>query len=574
MSDFTTLAEAVANIGKLYPENGFTFQDQDGHETTYTFPAIVRETARRAAALRRLGVAAGDHVALVAADPKHFALTFLAAIRLGAVPIPIYPPLYLARLDSYFQHTASILSSSRAKLVVVSVQWRDKLEALSRQIGAAVRVADVESLGNGDDSFEPPDRSISPDDVAFLQYTSGSTAEPRGVIVTHRSLISNVRAFVAGLDAHAARDKGVSWLPLYHDMGLIGFVLAPIYAGISIVFIPTLRFVRNPNVWMETIHAHRGTITFAPNFAFDLALRKACAAKVEHWDLSCLRALGCGAEPIQPETMRTFADVFGNRWRLSRASLVPAYGLAESTLATTMKPLQDPLGVRRVDRAAFEREGRAVEADVHASDVLEHVSCGVPFPGHELTIRSASGRLLRERCEGEICLRGPSIGRGYVGVRGGWGSAMRDGWLRTGDLGYLHAGELYVTGRIKDVIILNGRNIHPQQIEWIVSDLESVRRGCVVAFSRPSRAGEELVVVVEARRNGSAAITEIEDTIQRAMLVTPADVVFLKPGSLPRTSSGKLRRHQIRKSYLNGSLSRKEQARTSACAANTRMLRG
>ena len=557
MPDFSTLAEAVAGIGDLYPDNGFTFQDHGGRETTYSFPEIAAATARRAGALDGLGLARGDRVALIATDPEQFVLTFLAAIRIGAVPVPIYPPMYLAKLDGYLRQTGAILTSSEAKLVVVSARLRDSLSGLAARAAPGVRIVDVEGLATGVESgFSPPDGAVSPDDLAFLQYTSGSTAEPRGVRVTHRCLISNVRAFVgAGLAADARVDKGVTWLPLYHDMGLIGFVLAPVYWGISIVFIPTLRFVRNANVWMDTIHAHRGTISFAPNFAFELALRKARAGGAEPWDLSCVRALGCGAEPIQPDTIRTFSRVFGERWRLPPNSVVPAYGLAESTLAATMKPLGAPDRVRRIDRSIFEEQGRAIETADPDTEVLEHVSCGVPFPQHEVAIMDPAGRKLPDGAEGEICLRGPSVGAGYVGVRGGWGSAMRDGWLRTGDLGYLDAGELYVTGRMKDLIILNGRNVHPQVIEWLASDVEGVRSGCVAAFSRPGRTGEELVVVAETRGDRAAAISKIEVAVVSGLFVKPADVVCVKPGSLPRTSSGKLRRHQIRKSYLSGSLS-------------------
>jgi len=553
MPHFSTLAEAVASIGNLYPHNGFTFQDHAGSETTYSFPAIAGETARRAGALHCLGLRRGDRLALIATEPEHFVLTFLAAIRIGVVPVPVYPPLYLARLDGYLLQTESILRSSSAKVVAISARLAGSLSAL-RERAAGVKLVDLEGLASADGGFNPPDAAVSPDDIAFLQYTSGSTAEPRGVMVTHRSVISNVRAFLTGLDADAVRDKGVTWLPLYHDMGLIGFVLAPVYSGISIVFIPTLRFVRNANVWMDTIHAHRGTISFAPNFAFDLALRKACAANIEHWDLSCLRVLGCGAEPIQPETIQAFQRVFAEKWRLPVNSIVPAYGLAESTLAATMKPLNGALRVRRINRSIFEERGTAVATADPEADALEHVSCGHAFPQHELAIMNAAGRRLPDGAEGEICLRGPSIAAGYIGVAGGWGSTMRSGWLRTGDLGYLDAGELYVTGRIKDLIILNGRNIHPQAIEWLAADVESVRSGCVAAFSRPGRAGEELVVVAEARGDRAAAICKIEEAIQRGMLVRPVDVVCVKPGSLPRTSSGKLRRHQIRKSYLSGSL--------------------
>jgi fatty-acyl-CoA synthase len=554
MPDFSTIAEAVAEVGRFYPDNGFTFQDLAGHETTYSFPAIAAETARRAGALHRLGFRPGDRLALIATEPEHFVLTFLAALRIGVVPVPLYPPLYLAHLQAYLVQTEAIITSSAAKLVAMSATLRKSLAPLQRH-GAGVEFVDLETRALGERDFTPS-HVVPPDALAFIQYTSGSTTEPRGVMVTHRCLVGNVRAFVAALNAHGARDKGITWLPLYHDMGLIGFVLAPVYAGISIVFIPPMRFVRNANVWMDAMHAHRGTISFAPNFAFSLALRKAGAAG-DAWDLSCVRALGCGAEPIQADTIRTFQHVFTEKYRLPPNCVVPAYGLAESTLAVTMKRLSDPLRVRRIDRARFEQCGQASVVRDGESDALEHVSCGVALLAHELSIMDGDGRRLADGTEGEICLRGPSVAAGYAGIPGGWdASTFRDGWLRTGDLGYLDEGELYVTGRLKDLIILNGRNIHPQAIEWLAGTVNGVRSGSVAAFSRPGSASEELVVVAETRGDRAAVVGNIELAIQHGMLVKPVDIVCVKPGSLPRTSSGKLRRYEIRRSYLSGAVQR------------------
>lgn len=550
------MAEAIANVGRVYPQNGFTFQNAAGRETRYTFAQIASETARRAGALHRLGLRSGERLALIATDPEHFVLTFLAAVRIGVIPVPLSPPMYVSRLDGYLAQTESIMKSSSAKLVAISGGLRDSLAALAERLGEAVGWIDLESLMGAEEGFTPADTAISPDDVAFLQYTSGSTAEPRGVVVTHRCLISNARAFIAGLGADPVRDRGVTWLPLYHDMGLIGFVLAPIYTGISVVFIPTHRFVRNPNVWMDAIHAHRGTISFAPNFAFDLACRKAADVARDQWDLSCVRALGCGAEPIRSVTIERFLSLFGERWGLPATCIVPAYGLAESTLAVTMKPPNDAVRVLRIDRTVFEAQGRAIPALDGAVNPLLHVSSGAVFPGHELAIMDPAGVPLADLTEGEISLRGPSIAAGYFGAAAqSWRDAMLpDGWLRTGDLGYLADGELYVTGRIKDLIILNGRNIHPQEIERLASGVNGVREGGVAAFARPGDGGEEVVVVAEARGDRAAIADRIALAIQQDMAVTVSDVVCVKPGSLARTTSGKLRRHQIRKRYLSNSL--------------------
>jgi fatty-acyl-CoA synthase len=468
--------------------------------------------------------------------------------------VPVYPPLYLGSLHSYSRHTAGILRSSSAVHLIASRRLVNILWALVDQVPSLSRVVateELDDLGDGDPDYP----ALSPDDTVFLQYTSGSTTDPRGVIVTHRSLLANVEGIMCfGLDMDPGRDRGVTWLPLYHDMGLVGFVLGPVAWGVSVVFIPTLRFVKNASVWMETIHRHRATVSFAPNFAFALAVRRTRSTDLERWDLSCVKVLGCGAEPIHASTMRKFNQLFGERCRLRPEAVLPAYGLAEATLAVTMKPLPEGMRVRRVDRARFHRDGVACDADGEQASE-EHVSCGHAFPGHEIVIVDDRGTPLPEGREGEIHLRGPSLAAGYYGNPAASAETWRDGWLRTGDLGYLYRGELYVTGRIKDLIILNGRNLHPQVVEWITSEVRGVRKGGVVAFSRPGDAGEELVIAVETnRRQVESMVAEIEDAVQRAIFTKPVEIVWLSPGSLPKTSSGKLQRYQVRQLYMRGEL--------------------
>lgn len=555
MADFKTVAEAVAKIGTLYPDNGFTFQDLAGNEVTYSFPALTKEAERRAAMLQHCGLKKGDRLGMVVIDPEQFVLTFLASVRIGVIPVPVYPPLYLGKLESYFQQTESILNSASARMLAISSRLLNLLSPMTRNVRTIERIIEVDKLFNEGEWQRLEEWEISPDDTAFLQFTSGSTTHPRGVIVTHQNLISNIRAFVTtGLGVDPSRDKGITWLPLFHDMGLVGFVLGPVCWGISVVFIPTMRFVKNPNVWMETIHCHRGSISFAPNFAFNLAVRKADNASLQRWDLSCVKVLGCGAEPIHSETIRKFERVF-HQCGLPAHSILPAYGLAESTLAVTMKRLNAPVHFRRIDRSIFEKKGVAVEADGATSLTLEHVSCGVPFPGHDLAIMNRYGKQVQECVEGEICLRGPSVAAGYVGQSRAFGAAARHGWFRTGDLGYVAENELYVTGRIKDLIILNGRNVHPQTIEWLAAGVDGVKTGCVAAFSRPGQFGEELVVVLETRSSDRGKIVSaIEHSLQEAILAKPAEIVCVKPGYLPRTSSGKIKRHQIRQQYLADNL--------------------
>ncbi len=553
---FETLAQTVAEVGTRFPHHGYVFQDLRGVETEYVYPELERVTAARARAMQDMGLRKGDRVGLVVIEPEDFVLTFLAAVRIGVVPVPLYPPLSFGALDAYADRTARVLELSRTKVLFASARLQNILWALVDRVPTLERLVRVEVLAEATGAPVYPE--ITPDDTAFLQYTSGSTADPKGVIVTHRTLMANCHAIIVeGLLTDGHRGIAVSWLPLYHDMGLIGFVIATIANGMKSVFIPTMRFIKKPTVWLDAIHRHRGTVTFAPNFAYALATRKAQDEDIAGWDLSCMEAWGCGAEPIQAETVRSFVA------RLAPAGVtdtqfLPAYGMAEATLAISFKPLRSPWRARVVDAEAFQSEGRVVEPAADDALVFEHVSCGPTFPLHEVAAFSDDGERLPEGREGELRLRGPSVCVGYFENPEATAATFVDGWLRTGDLGYVLDGEVYVTGRIKDLIILNGKNLHPQAVEWSVGGVDGVRKGNVVAFSRPGPSSEELVVVLETKVDDESGRAAIVDAVQKAVRaeigVPAADVVLLAPGALPKTSSGKLQRRKTRQQYLAGEL--------------------
>lgn len=554
-TEFRTIAEAVANVGIHHPGHGFVFQDLEGKETSYHFPEVEKQTATRAANLQAAGLRKGDRVGLIVIEPEDFVLTFLAAIRVGVVPVPLYPPLSFGNLDAYADRTAKVLESAGAKLLVASAKLQNVLWGMVDRVPSLQRLVAAEKLREAAPAA-PEYPEIAPDDLAFLQYTSGSTSDPKGVMVTHGSLVANARGIIhEGLQISAERgDKGVSWLPLYHDMGLIGFVIAPICWGIPVVFIPTMRFIKRPSVWLDTVHRHRGTASFAPNFAFALSTRRVKDSDLDQWDLSCLKVLGCGAEPIQAETMRQFTELFATRCKLPRTSVMPAYGMAEATLAITLKPAPEHMQTLWIDAESFSETGRAAEPR-EGKPAIEHVACGVPFRGHEVAVLDEHGNPLPEGLEGEICHRGPSVTAGYFGNPEATAAAWRDGWLRTGDLGFLKAGQLYVTGRIKDLIIVNGRNVHPQAVEWAAAEVDGVRKGNVVAFSVPGELGEELVVVLETKESETDPLRdEVRRAVQRELSLSTREVVCLKPGALPKTSSGKLQRRKTREMYLKGDL--------------------
>jgi fatty-acyl-CoA synthase len=497
---------------------------------------------------------------MIVPESEDFVLSFLGAITVGVVPVPMYPPLALGKLDGFIDSAARILSTARAKMLLSTKKVAPILWSLTSRVKGLEDIVTVDRLREP----APWDGSpvdIGPSDTCFLQFTSGSTSEPKGVVVTHGSLVANARAIMFdGLDSgDGSQDRGISWLPLYHDMGLIGFVIAPIVAHVPVVFIQTLSFVKRPTVWMDTVAKYKGTITFAPNFAFALAAKHAERnARAEGFSLRSLRVLGCGAEPINGGTLRRFVEAFEPHG-LNPNAVMPCYGMAEATLAMSFDTLKAPFTTVRIDRERYEDRHQAIKVDNGAGEAVELVSCGRTFAGHDLAIRGDDGSLLPEGEVGEIVFRGPSVAAGYFENPEATALLLRDGWLHTGDLGFMLDGQVYVSGRMKDLIILNGRNYHPQAIEWEVEQVEGIRKGNVVAFAVRGDDTEKLVVVAESRRDAGA---DLADTIKAAVRenvgLTVQEVVLVPAGGLPKTSSGKLQRKKTRAAYEAGHLGRED----------------
>jgi fatty-acyl-CoA synthase len=543
----------VLRENAVHTDRAVTFLRANGDERRVSFPDLWRESCRRAQALYGLGLSKGDRIALVLPEPDEFVLTFMACLSAGIVAVPMYPPATLAKMEAYGDTVRHILSASGAKVLVTSAALRDLMsEHLAGHTSARV-VLESEIRGSEGDEREP--EPVALEDLAFLQFTSGSTSRPKGVMVTFENLAANAHAImVDGLKSTPA-DKGVSWLPLYHDMGLIGFVVAPLYTLVQVMFLPTMSFIRRPSIWLDAIHRFRGTITFAPNFAYALAARAVTDAQAAGWDLSCMRALGCGAEPIQADVLRAFLDRFSKNG-LAPTSVLPSYGMAEATLAITFHDIAAPLKTDRVDVASM-RKGRATRI---TDGGMELVACGRPFPGHEVSIMTPAGHPMGEREVGEIWVKGPSVTKGYFGNPTATEETFGGGWLRTGDLGYVADGELYICGRAKDLIILNGKNYYPQDIENVVSKAAGVRDGQCVTFSYlDDRGGEHCVVVAEAKigpRAGSAAqiIAEIIQLVRAEIGIVLSEVHLIKRGTLPKTSSGKVRRSEAKRRLELGEL--------------------
>jgi fatty-acyl-CoA synthase len=534
----------VLRDNAVHSDRSVTFVRAAGEERVVRYPDLWLEARRRAHALAAIGLQRGDRVALILPEPDEFILTFIAALAGGFVAVPIYPPQTLAKMEAYGDTVRHVLAASGANVLVTNDALRPLIEQHLVRGASTARVVlerDVrEAEGFDGQSPEP----VSLDDLAFLQFTSGSTSSPKGVMVTHRNLSVNSQAIMFdGLKSTPA-DRGVSWLPLYHDMGLIGFVVAPLYALVQVMFLPTMAFIRRPSLWLEAIHRFRGTITFAPNFAFALATRAVTEGQANSWDLSCMRALGCGAEPIQAEVLRAFLRRFAAQG-LKPESILPSYGMAEATLAITFADVTAPIRTDRIDLAAM-RSGEAQPAGEGAA--MELVSCGRPFPGHELAVMGPGGRRLGERQVGEVWLRGPSVTAGYFGDPRATEETFGGGWLRTGDLAYQADGELFICGRAKDLIILNGKNYYPQDIERIVSRIDGIRDGQCAAFSRFDDSGAEIAVVVaESRRHTAGLAAAIIAAVRGELGLTITETHFIKRGTLAKTSSGKVRRRECKR---------------------------
>ncbi len=564
-----TVARALEDAAKS-TTTGYRFVDDDGRgEPFFSHAGLERVSARLGGALQALGLKKGDRVALILPDNADFVFTFLGAVRAGVVPVPIYPPVGLGKLAGYLDNTMHIVAKSGARVVVTSAEIRRLLGGVHQAAPELAQIVDVETLRAQREELRPVDVRL--DDVCFLQFTSGSTSRPKGVTLTHESLAANVRAIMEHGIGIRPDDSGLSWLPLYHDMGLIGFVLAPLFHGTTVTFLQPLSFLKRPAKWLEHLAQKKATISFGPNFAYALCVKRIRESEVAHLDLSHWRVAGCGAEPIRAENLAAFADKFAPVG-FSRRAFVSCYGLAESALAVSFSRVGEGVVVDRVDGERLWSERRAVplEPEVpkgsnvpNAPSVAEVVQCGSAFPGHSIAVFAPddeqSSTPLGERAVGELRVRGPSIMSGYWGEPELTRQAFPGGWLRTGDIGYLAGGSTHVCGRTKEVVIVNGRNYYPQDLEWEASRVDGVRKGNVIAFGtlKPTMDRERVVLVFETAASAEARETlkaEVRRVVQQGVGLTVDDVLAVDVGALPKTSSGKLQRAQARELYESGRL--------------------
>jgi fatty-acyl-CoA synthase len=555
-NDFSQLLEQLASSDA----HAHRYRDH-GSVGELTYGELIAEADRLARSMYRLGVRRGDRVGLVLHRARDFIPAFLGCVRAGFIAVPLYPPLTLGQLASWAETTGRMLGTARASLVLADPPVAYTLRSLPDEIPSLREVISIDELPEGG---ELPLRPADDDQVVFLQFTSGSTSAPRGVRVTHESLWANAHAImVDGLGA-TTEDRGVSWLPLYHDMGLIGFVMSPLVTRTPVTFIPTLEFLKRPEVWVQTLSEDRGTISFAPNFGYALTARR--TTSTDGLDLSPVRVLGCGAEPIQPDAIRKFFERFGEAG-LKPSAFLACYGMAETTLAVTFAGMQDELKVDCVE-FGFGSGDDDTSGVLRLDRRIPVVSCGRPLPRHRVSILGEDGEPLPDGRVGEIFVEGPSVTDGYWDDEEATNRVFVDGGVKTGDLGYLAEGELYVTGRLKDTLIVRGRNFDPTPIEVAAGRVQGIRMGNVAAFSVDGDLTERIVVAAEYREGNPDTIeSEIVRAVQREVGLTVSEVVLIEAGSLPKTTSGKLQRSATRDQYLEGTLGRvRRRTDTSAVA--------
>ena len=552
LADFATLGEALDYAAK--GRRGMNFHDARGAlARAYPYSELRADALAHAQRFVALGMKPGDRLALIAETGADFAACFFGAVYAGLWPVPLPLPTSFGGREAYVDQLAVQLKSCAPALFLHSAELEPYAAQAAAQLGIPARswdsLAEIES-GAG----ELP--AAGTDEVAYLQYSSGSTRFPHGVAVTHGALLDNLRAHAVGLEI-ADADRVISWLPWYHDMGLVGCMLSPIANQLSVDFLQTEDFARRPLAWLDLITRNPGSsVSYSPTFGYDICARRMSSQTraADRFDLSRWRIAGNGADMIRPDVMQAFVDAFADAG-FKAAAFCPSYGLAEATLAVSLMPPGEGIRLELVEETELCGAAGAKDRPTRYRAV---VNCGKPVTGMEIEIRDADGNPLPDRTIGKVHVRGTSVMVGYFRDPESTAACLSNGWLDTGDMGYMSGGYIFIVGRAKDMIIINGRNHWPQDIEWAVEQLPGFKSGDIAAFAITGPSGEETpAVLVHCRVSDPEERGRLRDDIRervRAITgITPV-VELVPPRTLPRTSSGKLSRTKARNLYLSGEI--------------------
>ena len=564
-SDARTLIEVLEWHAARHPQRLHLTVLQDEATTlgSLTYAGLITKARALARGLVARDVTPGDRVALMLPTNIEFFTVFFGILYAGAIPVPIYPPMRISQLEDHLRRQVGILSNAGACLLVTMPEGKRLAGLLRAQVETLKLVVSAADLEASAPLVELPLPGTG-DTVALIQYTSGSTGDPKGVVLTHANLLANIRAMGQAMDAGSS-DVFVSWLPLYHDMGLIGAWLGCLHYAAPLYVMSPLSFLVRPETWLRAMHRFHATFSASPNFGFELCVNKIAEEDLVGLDLSSLRMIANGAEPVSAHTVRRFIDRFG-RYGFSASAMAPVYGLAECSVGLAFPPPGRPPLIDRVNYDQLSRNGIAEPARPDDPRPFEIVASGQPLPGHEIRIVDEAGHECGDRHEGRLEFRGPSTTRGYFRNETKTRELFRNGWLDSGDRAYVAGGDVYITGRVKDIIIRAGRHLYPQEIEEAVAEIPGIRKGGVAVFSvSDPRSGTERVIVLAETRELDATARATLQT--RAHEVTtdiagtpPDEIVLAPPRTVPKTSSGKIRRSAAKELYESGHIGPSQRA--------------
>lgn len=531
----------------------FNVLDRKNQENILSFAKVLDAGRRAANFLLNRGVRRGQRIIILLPTSEEFLTSFFGALMAGAVPVPIASPLTFGSLDRYFQNLRNIIANSKCSFFLTNKRIKQSLADNAFAGIEPIEIIDVMDIGD-EKRIHGGLPSLDPADAAFIQYTSGTTGAPKGAVISNRAVMHNCNGIklMMGVSSDAV---AVSWLPLFHDMGLVGMLLTGLFLECQIHLMPPESFMMKPLRWLENISRYKGTISTAPNFSYKYCCKRIDDKDIDSLDLSSWKFALNGAEPVCAETVLDFQEKFSSAGFLPNAFL-PVYGMAENSLAATFSSIDSPCRVQQIDRTILGSKHIAIAATAGAPAV-KVVSVGKPLPGQEISIVGADGEVLEEFHVGKIMIKSPSCMEGYFNNPEETEKVLQGGWLDTGDLGYMSSGRLYITGREKDLIIKMGRNYYPYDIERVAGEAEGVRNGCVAAFSVQNHetGSEDIVIMAETKLKGvdlDAFKKRINASVLAALGVGADFIVPVPPKTIVKTSSGKIKRTDCQKIFWKG----------------------